>query len=329
VLNVELLNKYKQKKTLEAASVLSTKDARDVVVFAVGAAYFQVVASQARLATAKAALESAQELNRQVANQYNSEVSPEIDVLRAQVELHTAEQRVVDASNDLEKDKLTLDRITGIPLPQAWAPSRDYGYIPLLNQHSEASHALETRYDVASEKQEVVAAELGLKAARAQRLPEISLAGSYGGGGTNPANFNQVYAVGATVSVPIFTSGQIRSDVHAAEATVVQRRAAYRDLEGRVDYDARVAELDAQSSESGVKVAAENEVLAKRALTQSQDRYNNGVTNYLEVLQAQEALVAANENYIASLFSFNVAKIALARALGSSESRLATLFGNQ
>jgi hypothetical protein len=50
VLNVELLHRYKQQKALEAASVLSTKDARDVVVFAVSAGYFQVVASQASLA---------------------------------------------------------------------------------------------------------------------------------------------------------------------------------------------------------------------------------------------------------------------------------------
>ena len=68
---------------------------------------------------------------------------------------------------------------------------------------------------------------------------------------------------------------------------------------------------------------------SERALAQSTDRYNNGVTNYLEVLQSQEALVAANENYIASLFSFNVAKVALARALGLSESRLSTFFGRQ
>jgi len=74
-------------------------------------------------------------------------------------------------------------------------------------------------------------------------------------------------------------------------------------------------------------VAAENSALAQRALTQSQDRYSNGVTNYLEVVQAQEAVVAAKENYIASLFSFNVAKISLARALGSSETRISTLFG--
>ena len=74
-------------------------------------------------------------------------------------------------------------------------------------------------------------------------------------------------------------------------------------------------------------VAAENRTLAERALAQSQDRFKNGVTNYLEVLEAQEALVAANENYISSLFSFNVAKISLARALGSAETHVPEFFG--
>jgi outer membrane protein TolC len=119
VLNIALLDRYREQKALESASSLLTKDAQDVVVFAVGAAYFQVVASQARLETARAALASARQLDSQVSDQYKSEVSPEIDALRAHVELHTAEQRVVDATNDLEKDNLTLDRITGIPLDQA------------------------------------------------------------------------------------------------------------------------------------------------------------------------------------------------------------------
>ena len=118
---------------METASALSAKDARDVVVFVVGSAYFQVVASEARLETAQAALASMRELNAQVADQFKSEVSPEIDTLRATVELHTTEQRVTDAANDLEKDKLTLDRITGIPLGQAWTPAGDYDYVALAN----------------------------------------------------------------------------------------------------------------------------------------------------------------------------------------------------
>jgi outer membrane protein TolC len=295
----------------------------------VGTAYFQVVASAARLATAKAAQTSAQELNAQVTNQYKSEVSPEIDTLRAEVELRSAEQRVVDAGNDLEKDKLTLDRVTGIPLAQQWSPGREYEYTPLPDQGGVAPGVEETRADVASAKQELLAAELGVKAARSERLPVVSFDGSYGGGGANPANYNQVYTVEGTVSVPLFTSGRIRSDEHAAEAALVQQRAALRDIEGRAEYDVRIAQLDAQSSDSAVKVAAENRSLAKRALTQSQDRFSNGVTNYLEVLQAEEAVVAASENYIASLFSYNVAKISLARAMGSAETRLPTLFAAQ
>ena len=159
LVNIHLYENYNQQKALEMASALSAKDARDVVVFAVGAAYFQVVASQARLETAKAALASAQELNRQVEDQYKSEVSPEIDSLRARVELSTAEQRVVDATSDLEKDKLTLDRITGIPLAQGWSLSGDYAYVPLVNQSGDEGLASQRRYDVASVKQGVAAAE--------------------------------------------------------------------------------------------------------------------------------------------------------------------------
>jgi outer membrane protein TolC len=329
VLNVHLLERYRQQKAFETASLLSTKDARDVVVFAVGAAYFQVVASQARLETAKAALASAQELNRQVEDQYKSEVSPEIDSLRAKVEQSTAEQRVVDATNDLEKDKLTLDRITGIPLAQRWRLSGDYGYVPSLNLGSDQILTSESRYDVASAKLGVTAAKIGVKAAHAERLPEIVFGGNYGGGGTNPANYNQLYSVQGGLTVPIFTSGRIRSDVHAAQAALVQQDAEYRDLEGRAEYDIRTSRLDARSSESAVKVAEANQKLAERALEQSEDRYKSGVTNYLEVIEAQEARVTANENYIASLFSYNVAKIALARALGSAETRLTNFFGQQ
>jgi outer membrane protein TolC len=328
VLNMTLLDRYRQEQAAETASALSAKDSRDVVVFAVGVAYFQVVASQARLETARAAVASMRELDTQVADQYKSEVSPEIDVLRAHVELRTEEQRVIDATNDLEKDKLTLDRITGIPLQQGWAPVDEYGYIPAAANEAIEPYRNPSRFDVASARASLKAAELRVRAARAERLPEISFSASYGGGGVNPANYNQVNEVSGSVSVPLFTSGRIRSDVHAAQSDLIQRRAELADIEGRADYDVRTAQLDVQASGSGVKVAMENRTLAERALVQSQDRYRNGVTNYLEVLEAQEASAAANENYIASLFSFNVAKISLARALGSAESRLPEFFGS-
>ena len=70
-------------------------------------------------------------------------------------------------------------------------------------------------------------------------------------------------------------------------------------------------------------------MLAERALAQSQDRYSNGVTNYLEVVQAQEAVASANDNYIESLYSFNVAMISLARAMGGAETRVQQFLGGK
>ncbi len=329
IVNVELLNRYRAQKRLVNASALNTKDSRDVIVFAVGSAYFQVVASQARLDTAQAALTSARQLDTQLADQVRADVSPEIDGLRAHVEFRTAEQKVTDASNDLEKDKLTFDRLTGLSLQQAWHPSTEELFSPGAAAKADVQQALATRADLASSKVNVDAASLSVRAARAERLPALSLQTSYGGAGVNPGNYSQVYEVTGSVSVPIFTSGRIRSDEREAQANLVQRRAEYQDLEGRVAYDVRTAQLDAEASEKAVGVAVENRALSEKALVQSKDRFANGVTNSIEVVQAQEAVVTASENYVASLFSYNVARIALARAMGSAESRIGTLFSKQ
>ena len=200
--DASLKDHYRARRADEAASALSTRDSRDVVVYAVGTAYFQVVASAARLSTAQAALASAQELATQTANELKAEVAPEIDSLQATVELHAAEQRVTDAQNDLEKDKLTLDRITGIPLDQKWSPAHEYAYAPLPGENP-----TQTRFDLASAKESVTAAGLDVKAAGAERMPSVSLDANYGTGGLNPGNYNQVYALSEQVfPVPLWYS---------------------------------------------------------------------------------------------------------------------------
>jgi hypothetical protein len=78
----------------------------------------QVISSAARVETAKAQLTSADELDQQTANRVKNEVSPEIDSIRAQVERQSAEQRLTNAGNQLEKDRLTLARIIGLAVDQ-------------------------------------------------------------------------------------------------------------------------------------------------------------------------------------------------------------------
>jgi outer membrane protein TolC len=331
IYNAPLRAEYRARKTAEQASALNIKDARDVVVLAVGTAYLQVIASAARVETAKAQLASAKELDQQTGDRVKSEVAPEIDSLRAQVERQSAEQRLTNTLSQLEKDKLTLARITGLAIDQKFVLTDALVYRPLtgITNETATDEALHSRADLASAKANVRAAESTLRAQRAQRLPVVSVSADYGGGGVNLGNFNQVYSVSGNVSVPLYTGGRIRADIEQARADLGRKQAEYEDLKGRIAYDVRVAWLDAAASESGVKVAERNKTLAERALAQSQDRYANGVTNYLEVVQAQEAIVAASDNYIESLYSFNVAMVSLARAMGGAETRIQRFVGGK
>jgi outer membrane protein TolC len=90
-------------------------------------------------------------------------------------------------------------------------------------------------------------------------------------------------------------------------------------LRGQIDYDVRAAFLDLQAAGERVGVAKSNVDLASQTLAQAQDRFKAGITNNIEVVQAQDALAAANESYIASLYAYDLAKISLARAIGNAE----------
>jgi outer membrane protein TolC len=247
-------------------------------------------------------------------------VAPEIDSLRAQVERRSAEQRVITARNELEKDKATLARLIGFSVDQSIVIDREVPYRPMpdVTETSLQATSLLARADLAAAGAEAEAAALNVRAARAQAHPTDGLTADYGRGGDR-GHFNQVYTVAAGVSVPIYTGGRIAADVAEAESELARKRAEYEDLKGRVAYDVHVAWLDLTASQSSVTVAQQNKALAERALAQAQDRYANGVTNYLEVVQSQETVAQANENLIASLYAFNIAKLALARASGNAE----------
>jgi outer membrane protein TolC len=83
-----------------------------------------------------------------------------------------------------------------------------------------------------------------------------------------------------------------------------------------VDYDVRTAFLNLSAAKEQVAVAQQNVNLATQSMAQSRDRFSSGVTDSVEVVQAQQSLATANDQYITSLYNHNFAKLSLARALG-------------
>jgi outer membrane protein TolC len=123
----------------------------------------------------------------------------------------------------------------------------------------------------------------------------------------------------ASARFNIFDSGRISADVIQARATLKQRQDELADLGGQIDYQVRTAFLDIRTASDQVAVARDNLGLANQALLQSRDRFSAGVTDNIEVVQAQESVAAANDSLIAALYSHSLAKVELARALGATD----------
>jgi outer membrane protein TolC len=303
------------------AAQFSYKDAREIVVLAVGNSYLQAIAAGARVETSEAQVKSAQALYAKAADQQKAGLSPAIDALRSQVELQTRQQQLIVARNDLAKLKLNVARIIGLPLGQEFvltekAPYQALAALP-LDTYLQRAYAGRADYQVALAQ--VRAAELSRRAAAAGRYPTFDVDANLGDIGVTPSQSNGTWQVTGGVNIPIFTGNRVHGDVLQADAQLKQARSQLGDIRGRIDYEVRTALLDLNAAAEQVEVARSSVDLAEQALAQSQDRFTAGVADNLEVVQAQEAVASAHESYIQSLYAHNLSKVELAHAIGDAE----------
>jgi len=307
-------------QSLRSASY-TFKDARDLVVLAVGYTYLQAIADEARIETAEAQVKTAQAVHDQAADQVNAGTSPDIDALRAKVELQTRQQQLIQAKNNFAIQKLTVARVIGLAPGQEFEFTDKSPYQPIedITVDEALKRAYASRSDYQAAMNDVRAAELSRKAAVAGYFPSLSVDANYGLGGSHPSTATPVADVHGTLSIPIFQGGSVHGDVLQADARLEQSRERLENLRAQIDSDVRAALLNLQSSADQVNVARSNIDLAEQTLLQSRDRFTAGVTDTVEVVQSQEAVATAHEQYISSLYSYNYAKISLVRALGIAE----------
>ncbi len=309
---------------LEAARA-TYRDARDLVVQVVTRLYLGVISDHARLQAAEAQLATARALFEQAKDRQRAGTAAKIEVLRAQVELEAEQQKQIVAANDLQKDKLALARSIGLPLAQAFEVSDDvpYARAPAMTFDQAFREAQAKRADLAADRARLAAARAELRAAHGARLPSLALNLDWGTIGPTTSSSLTTYDVGAVLAIPLFTGGRIHGQALVAEAHVKEAEERLNDGVTRVEYQVRSALLDLDAAGHRVTTAATGRKLAASELEQARDRFSAGVTNNLEVVQAQQAVAAANESYIASLYLYNLAKVSLARALGVAEAQTA------
>jgi outer membrane protein TolC len=255
-------------------------------------------------------------------------VAAKIDVLRQQAQLESARLQAIQAENQLSKRKLELARAIGLPAGQAFELTDTAPFTPAPPVTIEASltEALTHREDLKAARNRAAAAAATASASSASRLPSLHLDGDIGAIGPAPSSAERTYTVAATLHIPIFDLGQTRARTTEADAIRRQREAELADLEAGVRYELTAALLDVRAAEAGVNSAASARTFAAETLTQAEDRFRAGVASSVELVQAQEAVARASEQYITSVYAHNIAKAQFARAMGEGESRLLSFF---
>lgn len=322
VFNWSDIKNWKAASQSETAALYSYKSDRDFVVLVTAVAYLQVLSDAANVETNRAQVRTNQTLYQQDLDQNKQGVIASIDVLRAKVQLQTQQQQLIAAENQLAIDKIALARIIGLPNGQDFQLTDPVPYTSLtgitLDQALQQAHA--SRPDYLAAKAQVRAAELAQQAAAAENYPWIGLNANYGDiGSPNFGRSHGTFTVAGTLTIPLFLGTQVRADKLQADSVLQDRKAQLGDLGGKIDDQVRTTFFNLNSSSELVIVAQSNIELANQTLTQAQDRFKAGVTNNLEVVQAQQAVATANQSYITSLYSYNSAKISLAQAIGVAE----------
>jgi outer membrane protein TolC len=303
----------------------SSKDARELVVLVIVSNYLLVIADQSEVESATSQRDTAKALFQQASDQKAAGLASAVDVLRAQVQLQAREQKLIRAQNDLVKQKLVLARAIGLPLAQEFDITTDVPYRELATQSLDEAiqSAYNDRPDFQGQMNRVRSAELARKAAAAERYPSIGAETDYGLSGVNPGTSHGTVDAAATLRIPVFQGGRVHGDVLRADSSLAEEEHRLEDLRTQIDQEVRDEYLDLEADAQEVSVEKSAVALATQTLEQSRDRFSSGVTDNIEVVQAQDALAIATDAYIASLYSYNLAKISLGRAIGVAESRYA------
>ncbi|HTV56474.1 MAG TPA: TolC family protein [Terriglobia bacterium] len=331
VLNLSSLHQVHAAADDVRAAEYTYQDARNLVVLVVGNAYLLANSGQARVDSAQADVDTAQALYDQAVDRFHAGLSPQIDQLRAQVELKSRQEELLAAENAFATDKLNLARVIGLPGGQRFVLTSRNPYAPLegITVKGALAEAYENRPDYKAAAAQVRAAEQSRRAIADERLPSVNFDANFGDIGLSVSNSHETFLVSGTLNIPVFQGGRIRGELIQADAQLKQAQDQLRNLNAQIDYDVRTAVLNLNTAAAQVRVAQSNVNLAQETLQQARDRFAAGVTDNIEVVQAQDALANAREAYISSLYQHNLAKVSLARAIGVAQQAVMRYLGGK
>ncbi len=293
----------------------------------VAASYFVNLRNLRRLDVIEANIARARALLELARNQLNAGVATQIDVTRAEAQLAVAEQARLQQDTTVHQSQLQLKRLLDISPGRALQLE---GFEvrrgnPSLYTFSDEKTAFEKRADYLAAQKSLEQLKLSVRAASYERLPSLSLNGNVGLASPrfDDSDKQEQWAFGVGVSVPVFDG--LRSSANRRLALSRQRaqEARLHHLELQISSELRLAVQDASSRHAQVAVAEKGLRLAEEELRLARQRYQQGVADNREVVEAQNRLAVAEDNLVDAVYQYNLSRVELARARGDVRTVLA------
>jgi outer membrane protein TolC len=304
-----------------SASQESSLSTREQVILLVVSQYIGTLRAMANVQASQSRVELAQALYDQAADLQKEGVGTGIDTLRANVELQNEKQRFIQAETDRETSLYGLSRLLNLDprQPLELGDSLSFFETPQPEVEPSLELAFAGRQEWKSLESQIKAAGYQKKASQDLRLPSVRFDGNFSYVGTSSNTTVPTYNYEATVSLPLFTGGRIHAEIVRADLEIRKLEQQRDDLRNQIALEVKTALVNLESARNEVQVANLGVQLSKEEVDQARDRFNAGVANNIEVIQAQDSLARANDNQIAALYRFNQARADLARAIGQME----------
>lgn len=291
----------------------------DATIERVSRSYLATLRSQATVEADRANVTLAEQLLQLAESQKRAGTGTGIEITRARVQLANDKQQLVVAQNELDRASLQLLREIGVNLAATvkLTDTMQYQETPLEPAEQSFQKARTVRSDLKAQETREAVAKINYDSVKWERLPSIAANANYGTIGLTEGPILPTRVYGATMKIPIFDGG--RRDARRAEAASQLRseQIRTRDLSQQVDLELRLAIDGVRAADTQVKTAREGLDLANNEVEQARRRYEAGITTSVELTDAQTRLARARDNYVAALYSHNLARVDLTSAMGT------------
>ena len=293
----------------------------------VAQAYFGHLRNLRRLDVLDANIARARSLHELARNQLKAGVATQIDVTRAEAQLAQAEQARLQQVTSVMQSDLVFKRLLNLdpaaPLVLAAFPLARVAVT--LGSMGEGRTTFEQRADWLRTQKSLEQSRLDVRTATFERLPTLGLAGDFGHAAANydDDGRRKVWTFGATLTVPVFDGWRASADRGTALSRQRVQQARLNSLELQISSELRLARQDASSRYAQIAVAEKNSGLAEEQLRLARSRYNEGVADNREVIEAQTQLAVAADNLLEAVYQYNLSRVELARAKGDVRAVLA------